>query len=751
MPIMETGPLLYWILIFGCFYHMESISASSKTCIFENVKCICWHQDNGFHVNCSGKIGKKIPKIDDNVVWLDLSHNNIQEIDPQKLPNRLKYLDLSSNTLTNVKKMFFNSLPELRFLNLSYCSVSHVEEGAFVDLDNLQHLDVSFNRNLGFASLPNLTFGLIKTRISSLQLNGITCKTGTGTTLRRHHLRNIRGTNITELSLDSNRLELFEPGVIGWLPKTLKVFSMANNKLTTGVYLLEFAPMTNLRILNVSLQLHPPKYPLSVLDRCQDKVERQIYDGANDSIKELLENYYNNDYSLNFNWTIPLPPNLETYDAHSSRLYFHVPDFSVHAPNLRHVYLQNNFIISWTGHVQMKNCNILTLDISNNLCSHVSLQSLQALKHARYLNISHNDLGQDLEKDTEGLLFKTLERLEVLDMSFNRISSLPKQILRNSKRIKYINVSNNRLSDWEVSVSGMPNLTLLDLSQNKLTTLDDNARINIERAFKHSNVSIDLSENALACSCENQEFLVWMTESNQHFLNIDNYTCSPPNPRFSFRTLNKSVISLSKSCKSYLGWYVGCAVSLAVFCSFLTSRLLVKNKWKIRYIVYKSKQKFGWVKQPNMQGSTSVNYEHDVFLSYSGCTLMFVLNEVIPRLEGNRNMKLIIRDRDYLPGFPKTDSIMHSLQESRKTVCIVSKKYLESRWRDYELNMAKTEGIVDRSGLDFVILILLPEVYNSGYPRKIMDLVKRNCYIEYPEESCACDDFWNELVDMIES
>jgi hypothetical protein len=112
-------------------------------------------------------------------------------------------------------------------------------------------------------------------------------------------------------------------------------------------------------------------------------------------------------------------------------------------------------------------------------------------------------------------------------------------------------------------------------------------------------------------------------------------------------------------------------------------------------------------------------------------------------------MKLIIKDRDFLPGFTKTDNIMYSLQESRKTVCIVSKKYLESKWRDYELNMAKIEGIIDRGRLDFVILILLPEVCNDSFPSKLIDIAKRNCYIEYPEEACAYDDFWEKLVELI--
>lgn len=146
-----------------------------------------------------------------------------------------------------------------------------------------------------------------------------------------------------------------------------------------------------------------------------------------------------------------------------------------------------------------------------------------------------------------------------------------------------------------------------------------------------------------------------------------------------------------------------------------------------------------------------MHYEYDAFLSFSGQELMFVLKEVIPRLEVNKNLRLRIRHRDYLPGIPKLDSFMHNLQESKRTICIVSKKYLSSKWPDYELNMAKVEGIKDRGTLDYIIIILLPEVYiGKQFPHKIKDLILKNRYIEYPEESCAYDDFLNRLVRMME-
>ena len=129
------------------------------------------------------------------------------------------------------------------------------------------------------------------------------------------------------------------------------------------------------------------------------------------------------------------------------------------------------------------------------------------------------------------------------------------------------------------------------------------------------------------------------------------------------------------------------------------------------------------------------------------------MDEVLPRLEDDRNLKLWIKDRDFDVGLGKVDNIMNGIQESKRTICLISKKYLESSWRDYELNMAKVEGIEDRGNLNYVILILLPEVYNDMhvFPNEIKDLIDKECYIEYPNEPCGCDDFWDRLAKKIEN
>lgn len=157
------------------------------------------------------------------------------------------------------------------------------------------------------------------------------------------------------------------------------------------------------------------------------------------------------------------------------------------------------------GEIRAKHNYIETLDISNNFCTHL-FRSIDG-QHIRYWNLSRNDISKDVEEDRNGELLETFTNLEVLDISFNKISSLPKLFLKKTKQLRCLNTSNDRISSWVVDMSTVSNLKLLDLSDNKLKTIEKGAFPQIEELFERSNLTIDLSGNDLACTCENQNFL----------------------------------------------------------------------------------------------------------------------------------------------------------------------------------------------------------------------------------------------------
>lgn len=849
--------VMYRALIFlslGLAQIYDGIS-DMEPCHFNNATCACNRLEEGIEVNCRKRRLEEIPKFETNVIWIDLSQNQIQSIQSNGLPKRLTYLDISWNDIQNLSGYPFRNLTELRFLNLegnfikidsyyegmfehltsletlnmkwndkdmkinvipehvfaelrslsilridgpknvtfgerftalqhlkvldlsgmsgfcnlvyvrydtfenlpylkvldiSNCSIRDIDEGSFSVLPNLQYLNISYNRQLGFASLPNITIDLNKTQIKTLQLNGINCMMGVGTEIKCHHLIHLKDTNITEISVASNRLEIFEEGVLRNFPKTLQKLSVAENKMTIGNYLLEMSYLRNLKVYNISYLKHSPLFPYSVFDTCKEKSESR--DDKVFTCPKYQSPGFDEKNFIKFetlNWTINLPGQLEEIHARDSKMYLDIPEFSIHGPSLKYLYFQNNFIFSWKGPVHAPNNTLIEMDMSNNFCAHFNPPILRDGQKMRKLNLSFNEIGKALEKDIEGQTFQSLISLENLDLSFCKISSLPSNIFRNAPKLMYLNISNNQISKWTVNMYHFNKLILLDLAENRLRTIEEGSRNQMKTTFQTTNLSVDLSGNHLECSCENKDFLMWVQNNKDHFINIRNYICYENKLKFSFKNLDVSVSSMERDCRSFMIWYIVVSVFSAVFSSSIIGVLLVKNKWKIRYLVHKSKQKLRFRDRLNSHTSTSITYDYDAFLSYASTERTFVLKDVMPRLESNSSIRLLVRDRDYLPGTSKSDCIMNGLHESRRAICIVSKRYLNSKWRDYELNMAKVEGIKDRGRLDFVILILLPEVYNGGYPSKIMDLVKKNCYLEYPEESCGYDDFWEKLIQIL--
>lgn len=231
--------------------------------------------------------------------------------------------------------------------------------------------------------------------------------------------------------------------------------------------------------------------------------------------------------------------------------------------------------MSNSGRIIFTNNTIITCDISNNIFSHNSLNNG---RHMKYLNISNN-MFKIFMTDTDGTIFATFTSLEVIDMSFNNIFFLPTMLLRNSHKLRHINASNNRPLNWMVvDLSEMPNLITLDLSENKCTTSSEGDRNQFEKAFQNPNLSINLFRNGITCTCDNQEFLIWIQKHKTHFLNLKNYICSTKSTYFDFKYLRSSLAILKKQCASYLGWYIACAVSLATFLAFIISVLLVRNK-----------------------------------------------------------------------------------------------------------------------------------------------------------------------------
>lgn len=102
------------------------------------------------------------------LIDLNLAYNRIDYLDEHAFTTtiRLKVLRLNGNQIKTVNSMVFFNLGQLEFLNLSENALNAyaIEEGAFKQNTQLQHLDMSYN--LMFTIVSNALNGLNSLQVS---------------------------------------------------------------------------------------------------------------------------------------------------------------------------------------------------------------------------------------------------------------------------------------------------------------------------------------------------------------------------------------------------------------------------------------------------------------------------------------------------------------------------------------------------------------------------------------------------------
>ncbi|XP_062619329.1 toll-like receptor 4 [Saccostrea cucullata] len=679
------------------------------------------------------------------VLRMDASSEN-QFGEPFAFLKSLHTLDLSGRTgkcyLWHIKNTTFENLIYLKVLNLSSCKIKNIDNGTFSLFQNLTELYLSYNQELGFQALQNITFNLKNTKIERLYLDNIRCFMGPGTTLCREHLAELSQTSIKELNLAGNRLEWMEMGVLKNLPESLENFSLAYNRLSTGMYSFEYSFLAGLKEIDLSHQLNPPSIITKVFQACNENQDEHICSTEYVSDPFIKSEQFENKPGLILTFTFP--PKLEVLLWESSRLYGRLMSFGIKTASLRSIYMRNNIWYNWIGPLYGFE-NVTTVDLSMNFCNNLSTEFFTYFLNVRRLNMSGNYLGKSLSLDLTGGTFKNQLNLELLDLSSNGIEILHTDIFANASNINHLILNGNRLYKWDVKIDHMWNMTFLDLSDNRLTSFEPTAIQNLEYLFNNGNpnLTVDLANNRLSCSCKNIKFLIWLVSFKSHFKNFENYTCLEDSS-----PLQQSLDMLITDCKSFLLWYIVGSISGTLVMSLTVSYLIYKNRWKIRYIRYIANKKLRGYHR--LQSCSDGDFEFDAYVSYSTEDLSFVKNEMIPNIEEQSDIRLAIMQRDMEPCGDHATNIMDYISRSKRTVCVVSKNYLESDWQDYELNMARMEGISSRKSLKFVYLILMPDVCQSKYPRKARDFIKKGCFIEYPDDPLGNMVFWETLKKEIQ-
>ncbi|XP_011440734.1 toll-like receptor 4 [Magallana gigas] len=639
--------------------------------------------------------------------------------------------------VTDLSAGFFDSVSNITYLDMSGCAIQSIGRESLSPLSHLTYLDVSYNEQLSFHSIRNIsTLKGLKT----LKLDKIHCTFGRGIYITEDMVHALRDTSIENISLKSNRIEMAARSVYYYLPPNLTNADISDNRLTFGAYVLTAYAFRNLKFANLSGQSSS-----HFTGKTDDFMICKHATVCSSLSTQHTHPVLNREISLfrsKEGVKLYLPPHLETIDISSSSLSSNIHVLYIDPNNnLKTINFSHNFFQHLGGPVYGLQ-KIETCDFSNNFISYLSPDFFIYCTTLKYINFKGNLLGNSMSK-SNATYFVHLRNLTFLDLSSNVIRFVSPDIFEGLESLKTLNLSFNLLRNFSFRTHQMPFLRTLDLSFNELLPFSDFTIKFLESRQRLQSLKIILTGNVIPCTCDSLDFFKWML-SHEKTVEVDySYICQNMHSVENSNDLELIRKILMKKCDDY-DEIIGVVSALfVVFFAFIVSGIIHRYRWKLRYIYYMSI----WSTTTSHKSYGKV-YDYDAFVSYADEENDFVIQEMTPELEEVSDLRLCLHERDFTPGISIGENITKAICNSRKVLCVVTENFLCSQWCMYELEMALTDNRYSRDDQSVFLIMYGGLPTDSCKIRssiRLMSLVKEHAYLEYPNDESNRAEFWNSL------
>ena len=692
--------------------------------------------------------------------------------------------------LEHITRFSFQNVPSVKYLFLDNCHLKYIDNDTFLYAQYLIYLDLSWNFELGFTTFGKAAYGLKFTMLRELMINAIHNPYRAGSELLRAHMRNIKDLKVETLHMDDNGIEYVDYGVSSMLPKTLKFLALRRNRLHFGIYLSELVfNNPSLVLLDARDQEIIIRTDLTLYNTNTGKRNRRDVGNSSDLFNKL--NYTRETMPFNHMLLMPktkfidkdgiqctgdqemtrgfdqynrsirikrdkrqlfeykntktVPLNLETLICSGSRADLHLLNFSGIPNNISVMDISRNFIPDIHENVFKGLDKLQVLNLSYNYVENLHSNGFNGLENLKTLDLSGNLLGYEIQTDIYSNIFSHFHVLMHLNLSNNRITRIPFMAFRSLTNVVSLNLKYNHIEHFNVSLVNLADLRILDLSGNKIPFLSREVRNNLDIAAENHVISVSLEGNKLLCNCETLTFLEWLVATKVNMIDMDNYYCSLNNGTIRFLNRTEALLEqLHIECKSYLALIIVSTTGITFILAFLSFYVTYRNRWKLRYMYYMAKLKLDINHNGDKQDH---GFQFDVFISYADGDRNFVITNVIEELEEQAGLRLAIRDRDFEIGEAIAINISKAVRNSKRTILLLSRHFIKSKWCDFELNMARMESI--HTQRDVIVIIFLETISPNMLPLAVMDLLRSSPNIEWPTDIKTQRIFWDKCITLL--
>ncbi|CAG5117587.1 unnamed protein product [Candidula unifasciata] len=321
-----------------------------------------------------------------------------------------------------------------------------------------------------------------------------------------------------------------------------------------------------------------------------------------------------------------------------------------------------------------------TLILSENDLSSLSEAFFDSFCHLEELDLSDCSLGVDFISRYSDRLLRNLLNLKRLDISLNLLNSLATDTFTVNRELEMLNLAKNRFRTIPFSLQNTPNLKVLDIRKNSLSTIELGDRELLDILAKQPDgFKLLLSGNEISCDCDNFRFLHWLTTTHVQLDDITIACFDVNNNTTNFR-LFVDVDRFFRKCLG--GFFLTVAISLflLIVIGFLVFFFVLKHKLFIRSAILKVFTGYKLKAQSD--------YRIGVFIGYSEHDYTFPCFNLRTFIEDELGLNTYLYHRD-MNGPDMARSIVDAINASWRIILVVTSSFLfQDEWSAFTYTSA---------------------------------------------------------------
>ncbi|XP_025058307.1 toll-like receptor 8 isoform X2 [Alligator sinensis] len=359
--------------------------------------------------------------------------------------------------------------------------------------------------------------------------------------------------------------------------------------------------------------------------------------------------------------------------------------------------------------------SLIELRINNNELQHFKWKALKQFQNLKLLDVSRNLLSFITDS-----LASCTSSLQTLLLQYNKIAQLPDGFLFKASSLLHLDVGYNRLHSINQSTFLSNDLNYLVLLNLKGNPFECTCAIVGFINWIHLNINVSIPRLATDVICATPG-----DQTGNSIISLDQHTCTLDIAALICFSLSFIIIftvmvmAITKHLFYWDAWYTYyyCAARLKGYRSIITEKALYDA-----YIAYDTK---------------------DVAVTD------WVINELRIHLEESKDKQVLLclEERDWEPGKAVIDNLAQSIQCSRKTIFVLTERYVKNGNFRTAFYIA-LQRLMDEN-LDVIVFILLEPVLQHSQYLRLRRRICRSSILEWPKNPQAQCLFWQSLKNVL--